>query len=591
MGIDTPEPHPTCQERSHYPVFNPRDSRHNPTLSPSPSRRHDSRDSSADAPKQAHWVQDLPRRSLHKARSGLLALRAGLLRRSTRQDSDLDDTGPELLQALGPPQRNQGLPGYSDASTQEDLTFGIGLYRTRTPWPSASTDASSEGLARVGSPHTLTNVASTPGVRVSCDALHGPESRLVYPVNVASDEPPAYGAIFDRDEDHRTFESLDTDTDHENLGLDGTGDNTDGHLNEDWDHSDTSSDWETIASSGKCCRLTNQDIIGTHKQCNTDNALAEQQEQTSGAILGDSTDTEFSGGHISRFEMTSSGTSDESPLHEQQIAGSTGSFKLPDPDAPSISDPNTARQRFFNIRDSEALVTQERLQLRPELPSTETDASLVPVSRNCSANVKFAFPGIYQELLEQWRREPHDNPVNNVETERDLRATRVPALPASSQETSETQPSDNEPPWYCRECTHMEATDMSGSQAMENPSSMLSSGQHGLRSSEDIWMDHARSSRLTAADSARDPAGMAHAHPVTNVPATNARHSFGLHMSLRNVSTPRTEVRLEHDLTLLIGHWRKKHSQCTKSAGHSTTVIRSTGPRREPVFSFLARYM
>lgn len=580
IGIDAPEPHPTCQERTHYPVFNPRDSRHNPTLSPRPSRRHESRDSSADSQKQAHWVQDLPRRSLHKARSGLLALRAGLLRRSTRHDSELDDTGPELPQALSPlQQRNHGLPGYSDASTQEDLTFGIGLYRTRTPWPSASTDAGSEGLARIGPPHALTNVVSAPGVRVSCDALHDPESGLVYPVNVASDEPPAYGAIFDRDEDHRPFESLDTDTDHENLGLDGTGDNTDGHLSEDWDHSDTSSGWETIASSGKSRRLTNQDIVGTRGQRNTDNALAERQEQTSGAILRDPTDTEFSGGHISRLEMTSSGTSDESPLHEQQTAGSAGPFKLPDPDAPSIADPDTARQRFFNIRDSEALVTQERLQLRPELPSTETDASRIPVSRNCSANVKFAFPGIYQELLEQWRREPHDNPVNNVETERDLRVPRVPAITASSRETFETQHSDNELPRYCTERTHMEATDMSGSQAMENPSSMLSSGQHSLRSSEDIWMEHARSSRLTVSDAARDPAGVAHAHPVTNVPATSARHSFGLHMSLRNVSTSRTQVRLEHDLTLLVGHWRKKHSQCIKSAGYSTNVIRSTGPR------------
>ncbi|KAJ6002545.1 hypothetical protein N7451_005092 [Penicillium sp. IBT 35674x] len=180
--VDPPDLSPTCAERDHYPVFNPLDPRHNPSASVS-WRRQESQTSSSDSQKQSHWVQDFPRRSLHKARSGLLALRAGFLRRH-RTSMTVEIT----------PVRNAEA---SSASTQEDLSFGVALYRTNVPWPPAEDEPSIDVLMRVAAFHPLANIASAPEVReIPIWGVHDSDAVFSNDVSMAF-HPPASKASYD----------------------------------------------------------------------------------------------------------------------------------------------------------------------------------------------------------------------------------------------------------------------------------------------------------------------------------------------------------------------------------------------------------
>lgn len=130
-------PRPICEERLHYPVYDPQDPRHNPPAgAPSwpqdgyymaqPSNTRDS----------VHWMQSLPGRSLRKARSGFLALRSGmqrnqLARRDGRKGNMFIVWSPSDSSEGSSDQQEDDFPStISEASTEEDFDFGTGLYRT-----------------------------------------------------------------------------------------------------------------------------------------------------------------------------------------------------------------------------------------------------------------------------------------------------------------------------------------------------------------------------------------------------------------------------------------------------------------------------
>ena len=153
-----PTPSPTCEERIHYPVFNPHDPRHNPAATFPLWIRNDYRDSedSSDTLSTARWMQSLPQRSLRKARSGILAFGGSRSRaQSHRRDiprswlssgsngsSDAEDTSfPSTI---------------SEASTENEHGFGTDLYRTRC------------------------NGSSTWDFKTVEDFLHGSEARLAH---------------------------------------------------------------------------------------------------------------------------------------------------------------------------------------------------------------------------------------------------------------------------------------------------------------------------------------------------------------------------------------------------------------------------
>ncbi|RJE22453.1 hypothetical protein PHISCL_05230 [Aspergillus sclerotialis] len=142
-------PPPTCEERVHYPIFNPRNPRHNPPLTPSSWHGSGYYIPQAQAPNSRNsvrWMQSLPGRSIRKARSGFLALRSGMQRNQRNQHShslNHNEAIPNIWSSSDSAegsfdQQGEYFPStISEASTEEDYDFGFGLYRTRCNCSSA----------------------------------------------------------------------------------------------------------------------------------------------------------------------------------------------------------------------------------------------------------------------------------------------------------------------------------------------------------------------------------------------------------------------------------------------------------------------
>ncbi|KAJ5966237.1 hypothetical protein N7481_012951 [Penicillium waksmanii] len=123
--------------------------------------------------RQGSWLEEFPRRSIHKARSGLLAIRASLLRLSSRENTDfseaiIEDMSCEPSRHIEDVSREVSrrerdhIRGHDHSnSTQEDLSFGVCLFRTSTsPWATALDGAGSNLVPRVESPLSLPLVNS-----------------------------------------------------------------------------------------------------------------------------------------------------------------------------------------------------------------------------------------------------------------------------------------------------------------------------------------------------------------------------------------------------------------------------------------------
>ncbi|KAL4943200.1 hypothetical protein BDV06DRAFT_221445 [Aspergillus oleicola] len=128
-------PPSACEESVHYPVFNPEDPRHNPTLGRVVLERADSLPQTAQAAGSIRWMHGLPGRSLRRARSGLQALRSGLHRHPSRSaDDDHTSSGlwssSDSAEGSSDPRERFFSSTVSEASTEEDYDFGTGLYRT-----------------------------------------------------------------------------------------------------------------------------------------------------------------------------------------------------------------------------------------------------------------------------------------------------------------------------------------------------------------------------------------------------------------------------------------------------------------------------
>ncbi|KAJ5666139.1 uncharacterized protein N7477_008587 [Penicillium maclennaniae] len=516
---------PTCQERIHYPVYNPGDPRHNPSR-----RRHDSQNSSADSQKQARWVQDLQRRSIHKVRSGLLSLREGLLRLSSWHDGDIDDTGSRLvpLQSHDTEGRNRayGVSGISDASTQEDMNFGVGMYRMNSPWPTHYCGPGSNRSTHVASSLGLPNV-SVPDLRVSSGPLH-PDSLSLRHVSLTSNDPPPYSASYER-----PFADGDADvrTDQERPFVD-TEQSFDGVSSEIMDQSDGSS-WETISSGEASASSMNGDVSGARASGgNSTPAERPQAAVTPPEIPANAERSKTDSPDLSR-----KGTrSDDSLMIEDTMDSSTRSFKPPDPGAPSSFGPSKFDHPLAKIRESEALVTQEHLSV-DRRKSEEATASAIAMSRKCSANVvKIAFPGVYHALLEQWTRETRNLMKNSAGIEGISTSSHIPD---SAAEQDQQDLDYHELPWSCENRAHGLPSNTSTSHRTWDLSEAFSSGEQNLATIEDIWVHAGLSSRLRTSRPARTAnltrsSSTAHAHPPAEMPELDTRHSFGLHIAQRS---------------------------------------------------------
>ncbi|KAJ5599536.1 hypothetical protein N7450_000603 [Penicillium hetheringtonii] len=202
----------TCLEKIHYPIFDPRNPNHNPhtahALLQSPTRnRQEFQTSSSESNKQSSWLEEFPRRSIHKARSGLLAIRASLLRFSSREGSDLSETYLAGVPREDPTHERDYIrrPGLS-STTQEDLSFGVGLYRTATsPWTGVTDGLDEDSVPRGVSSLPLVNVNSAPAELEShYYTSDDPEPMNEKTVSITSGQPPPYRRIEENERYHRS---------------------------------------------------------------------------------------------------------------------------------------------------------------------------------------------------------------------------------------------------------------------------------------------------------------------------------------------------------------------------------------------------
>ncbi|KAL6238668.1 hypothetical protein BDW75DRAFT_246759 [Aspergillus navahoensis] len=119
-----------CEESAHYPVFDPEDPKHNPTLERSGCPQDVAMQSTYPTA-SLRWVRGLPRRSLRQARSGIQALRTGL-RMSYRRTGQINAglwSHSDSAWSSNDPQDQQFSSTVSEASTDTDWEFGTNLYR------------------------------------------------------------------------------------------------------------------------------------------------------------------------------------------------------------------------------------------------------------------------------------------------------------------------------------------------------------------------------------------------------------------------------------------------------------------------------
>ncbi|KAJ5397472.1 hypothetical protein N7509_005585 [Penicillium cosmopolitanum] len=355
---DPPDLLPTCLERIHYPVFDPQNPNHNPAAaialprSP-PPRRHDLQVSSSESQRQGSWLEDFPRRSIHKARSGLLAIRASLLRLSSRENTDFSEAIIQDMSSEASRRERDHVRGHGHSnSTQEDLSFGVCLFRTSTsPWATTLDGADSNLVPRVESPLSLplVNSISAPAELESYyynnNTDDDPEPMNDRPVSMASEEPPSYRSIAESARYHRhSNDSNPRGNTNRELGTD-TSNETHGCLTQP----SPSVDWDELGSPASSFRY--EDMIPCQRK------------------------------KVSRFQGTGSSLS-SSPI--------------------SV------------VTQSETLFSQEHLPPNRDQPKNDYCGreDLTPTPSPPSEMVTIAFPGVYQALLDQWAGEMRDKSKN-----------------------------------------------------------------------------------------------------------------------------------------------------------------------------------
>ncbi|KAL4975832.1 hypothetical protein BDW66DRAFT_136418 [Aspergillus desertorum] len=123
-----------CEESAHYPVFDPKDPEHNPTLERSGCPQDVAMQSTYPAA-SLRWMRGLPKRSLRQARSGIQALTTSL-RMSYRRSGQLSAglwSHSDSAGSSNDPQDRHFSSTVSEASTDTDWEFGTNLYRCNYP--------------------------------------------------------------------------------------------------------------------------------------------------------------------------------------------------------------------------------------------------------------------------------------------------------------------------------------------------------------------------------------------------------------------------------------------------------------------------
>ncbi|PYH93248.1 hypothetical protein BO71DRAFT_410357 [Aspergillus ellipticus CBS 707.79] len=133
---------PTCEESVHYPIFNPRNPRHNPSVASSAWPQDDYYVSQPpNFERSLRRMQNLPRRSLRRAHSGFLAFTSGMRRRPIPAHRSHNDDIPSIWSSTDSAKDSSDQQGtlysstVSEASTEEDVDFGTDLQRISCKYP------------------------------------------------------------------------------------------------------------------------------------------------------------------------------------------------------------------------------------------------------------------------------------------------------------------------------------------------------------------------------------------------------------------------------------------------------------------------
>lgn len=294
-------------------MFNPRDPRHNPEISNFTWRRQDS--SSSESPAPISWIQTLTRRSYHRARSGLLALRAEIIQRFSEDETP--DRGFVDPAALWRERERYDIASVAyTSSTLEDPHFGSEIFRTSAKPSRPTVNSGPESLCDISSERSVSqSFATVPAIA---------KSRNLRPCgdSVSNGLKPTY---------------------------------------------------ILAQGSGMKCQVAGAGGLEADRNFNDHFAHTDP-----------STDQHLT--HLPWSVPLS--TRQETELYAHELAA---------PQSVRIEQQTTDSQDSNSSHISSITETSEDL------------SSSVPLSRQCSAEVRFAFPGIYQEMLEQWTRQ-RDSP-------------------------------------------------------------------------------------------------------------------------------------------------------------------------------------
>ncbi|KAJ5281672.1 hypothetical protein N7478_007044 [Penicillium angulare] len=494
----------------------------------------ESQTSSSDSQKHANWVHGLPKKSLRKAQSGILAFRAGFARRPQPSISVED-------MAL---RHGQGV---SSITTQEDLSFGCDLYRTAISWSSPENQLSIDALMRAEPFHPLTNIISAPVVLQSFDgSLDDFGTGFVGSTNAPVHLPPAT-----QSNNEQAFYSH-RSTDTRASKIDGTA--TDSALIKGTLRKvslTASTDWETLgtASTGSVDdddgkRL--QDLTDVrHKvldKANSPNRSSQRSDMT----------TEWSTHCV---KGTSSGD-------EQENAGPSRERERPkfrrDPSIMRTSSSmwstissNTPHRGSIGFLQSEAFVTQERLIPDEEPPTVTAGTCSTSSLTEGSVEAIIAFPGIHHELLDQWRSESMDEEqvedVGNI-----FDAERKTIVSQGQFAVVTTFPRASDPDYDRRDlpylidenatCTEFPRYNSNQWEEIQAQYLYPRPERDVLRNSQETSQQNARSSPSMDFDSAfllgsiqaQQTEAVSDPRSQSQNQRADTRHSFGLHISLPN---------------------------------------------------------
>lgn len=527
--IMSPEMPPACLESVHYSVFDPQNPRHNSQVRQVP-RRPDPRTASPVSLRQTHKTPNFPRRSLRKARSELLALTSSLFHRTSHQGSELLES-----ETRSPKQRHarRSTHGFSDlsSSTQEDLSFGIDLYRTGRSRPRTVDDPSVNIIGRVPSFYPLrTTIFAPQPTTSSCTLVQEPQPVFAQNVYTRASAPPSHESHTNSAAKYNLPVDEEDRTDQELVFMERN------QKNRATLKSTVASENQHAAEPSSSSFTENEDTSGTSLLYDNGNASLRHEESRLNACL----DSE--GPACKKIgELRKLGEARNAPSSGmvQNLSDSKESLaSLPDYNTPSLPGSEVYQRQKYTGINPEALVTQE--SLLPEGDSLEPQPSGSPVSESSkgSAEVRIAFPGLYRELLEQWAREseamPHPG-LPKLENERPSGAAHLPSFLTDT--TPHHNPGNQPHP------------------SMKYPGSVdfgLDSGFANSR--DDLQKDRTVIShtsptqpRSVTVHCIQDPIILTgNMDDYTRQPETQAtrsreaqsnqrRHSFGLHISTRNV--------------------------------------------------------